>query len=70
MIITVWLMTLLIGCGAGKTVIGKPTCVKPIIKVSVDKIETDRQMLQVLADLVTLVEQQESALECYEHSFK
>jgi hypothetical protein len=69
MIITVWLMTLLIGC-AGKTVIGKPTCVKPVIKISVDKIETDRQMLQVLADLVTLVEQQESALECYEHSFK
>jgi len=48
----------------------KPTCVKPVLKVSVDKIETDRQMLQVLADLVTLVEAQESALECYEHSFK
>jgi hypothetical protein len=68
-IITVLLMILSTAC-AGKTVIGKPTCVKPVIKISVDKIETDRQMLQVLADLVTLVEQQESALECYEHSFK
>jgi hypothetical protein len=70
MIFIALLMTSLSGCGAGKTVIGKPTCVKPVIKISVDKIETDRQMLQVLADLVTLVEAQESALECYEHSFK
>ena len=69
MIITVWLMTSLAACSS-KPVMVKPTCVKPVLKVSVDKIETDRQMLQVLADLVTLVEAQESALECYEHSFK
>ena len=69
LIIIIPLIALLTGC-AGKTVIGKPTCQRPVIKISVDKIETDRQMLQVLADLVTLVEQQESALECYERAFK
>jgi hypothetical protein len=67
MIITVWLMTLLIGC-AGKTVIGKPTCVKPVINVST--IENDRDILTVLNELVTLVEQQESTIQCYEKSFK
>jgi hypothetical protein len=67
MIITVWLMTLLIGC-AGKTVIGKPTCVKPVINVST--IENDRDILTVLNELTTLVEQQESTIQCYEKSFK
>ena len=67
MIITVLLMILSTGC-AGKTVIGKPTCVKPVINVST--IETDRDILKVLNELVTLVEQQESALECYERTYK
>jgi hypothetical protein len=60
-------MILSTGC-AGKTVIGKPTCVKPVIKVST--IETDRDILNVLNELVTLVEQQESTIQCYEKSFK
>jgi hypothetical protein len=60
-------MTLLIGC-AGKTVIGKPTCVKPVINVST--IENDRDILTVLNELTTLVEQQESTIQCYEKSFK
>ena len=44
----------------------RPTCVKPIIKVSV--IENDRDILNVLNELVTLVEQQESTIRCYEQA--
>jgi hypothetical protein len=67
MIITVWLMTLLIGC-AGKTVMVKPTCVRPLLKLST--IENDRGMLNVLNELATIIEEQESTIECYEKSFK
>ena len=55
-------MTSLVACS--KPVIVKPTCVKPVIKVST--IENDRDILTVLNELVTLVEQQESTIECYE----
>jgi hypothetical protein len=67
MIITVWLMTSLAAC-AGKTIIGKPTCVKPVINVST--IENDRDILTVLNELTAIIEAQESALECYERAFK
>jgi hypothetical protein len=67
MIITVWLMTSLAACSS-KPVMVKPTCVKPVIKVST--IETDRDILTVLNELTTLVEQQESTIQCYEKSFK
>ena len=49
-----------------KPVIVKPTCVKPIIKVST--IENDRDILNVLNELVTLVEQQESTIRCFEQA--
>jgi hypothetical protein len=61
-------MISLSGCGAGKTVIGKPTCVKPVINVST--IENDRDILTVLNELTAIIEAQESALECYERAFK
>ena len=46
----------------------KPDCVKPVIKVST--ISTDRDVLIVLNELVTLVEQQESTILCYEKAWK
>gem|GEM_PF-5663956 len=67
MIITVWLMTSLAACSS-KPVMVKPTCVKPVLKVST--IETDRGILNVLNELTVIIEAQESALECYERSFK
>jgi len=60
-------MTSLAACSS-KPVMVKPTCVKPVLKVST--IETDRDILNVLNELVTLVEQQESTIECYEKAFK
>jgi len=66
MIITVWLTLSLTACT--KPVLVKPDCVRPVVKVST--IETDRDILNVLNELVTLVEQQESALDCYERALK
>ena len=60
-------MIFLTAC-ASKPVIVKPTCVKPVIKVST--IETDRDILNVLNELVTLVQEQESTIRCYEKSFE
>jgi len=67
MIITVRLMTSLAACSS-KPAMVKPTCVKPVLKVST--IETDRDILNVLNELTAIIEAQESALECYERSFK
>ena len=61
------LLTLFLTACASKPAIVKPTCVKPIIKVST--IENDRDILTVLNELVTLVEQQESTIRCYEGAF-
>jgi hypothetical protein len=46
----------------------KPTCVRPLLKLST--IENDRGMLNVLNELATIIEEQESTIECYEKSFK
>jgi hypothetical protein len=67
MIITVWLMTSLAACSS-KPVMVKPTCVRPLLKLST--IENDRGMLNVLNELATIIEEQESTIECYEKSFK
>jgi hypothetical protein len=66
MIITVWLMTSLAACSS-KPVMVKPTCVKPVLKVST--IETDRDILEVLNQLVTAIHVQESVIKCYEKSW-
>ena len=67
MLIITILLTLSLTACTNKPIL-KPDCVKPIIKVS--EIQNDRDMLTVLNELVTLVEQQESTIECWERAFK
>lgn len=47
-----------------KPVLVKPDCVRPVVKVS--EVTDDRSILIILNELVTIIQEQESTIKCYE----